>query len=150
MDAYLRGGINEDMYGMKRPQQRVNLMTVNEARVVLEKNAECSEKSLLYSLYERSRFSEKRFWELYDCVITLAKDAAENGRDIETARKITFVYQWMLKEIIWHFDKKDASKLKKLPKNYNEYIERLDGAVEAYFRGVFADEALYDLQRPQG
>lgn len=124
-------------------------MTVNEAREVLEKNAECSEKSLLYSLYERSRFSEKRFWEFYDCVITLAKDTAENGKDMETARKITFVYQWMLKEIIWLFDKKDRSKLKKFPKNYNEYIERLDGAIDAYFRGVFTDEVLYALQRPK-
>lgn len=124
-------------------------MTVNKAREVLEKNADCSEKSLLYSLYERSRFSEKRFWEFYDCVITLARDALENGRDTETARKITFVYQWLLKEIIWHFDKKDVSRLKKFPKDYNGYIERLDGAVDAYFRGVFADETLYALQRPK-
>lgn len=124
-------------------------MTVNKAREVLEKNADCSEKSLLYSLYERSRFSEKRFWEFYDCVITLARDALENSRDTETARKITFVYQWLLKEIIWHFDKKDVSRLKKFPKDYNGYIERLDGAVDAYFRGVFVDEALYALQRPK-
>lgn len=125
-------------------------MTVNEARTVLEKNADCSEKSLVYSLHEREKFSKKRFWEFYDCVITLAKDALENGRDIETARKITLIYQHILKEIIWHFDKKDLSRLKKFPKGYNGYIERLDGAVDAYFRGVFIDEALYDLQRPKG
>ncbi len=122
-------------------------MTVNEAKAVLEKNADCSEKSLIYALHERERFSEKRFWEFYDCIITLAKDALNNGRDIETARKITQTYQWVLKEMIWHFDKKDLSRLKRFPKNYDDYIERLDDAVDAFFRGVFVDEELYELQR---
>lgn len=122
-------------------------MTVSEAMAVLEKNAECSEKSLLYAMHERERFSKKRFWEFYDSVITLAKVAVITGIDIKTARKITLVYQQVLKEMIWHFDKKDLSRLKKLPKNYNDYIERLDGAVDAYFRGVFVDEELYELQR---
>lgn len=122
-------------------------MTMSEAMAVLKKNANCSENSLVYSLHERERFSKKRFWEFYDSVITLAKVAVMTGRDIETARKITLVYQQILKEMIWHFDKKDASRLKKFPKNYDDYIERLDGALDAYFRGVFVDEGLYDLQR---
>lgn len=125
-------------------------MTVSKAKAVLKKNADCAEKSLVYAMYECGRFSKKRFWEFYDCVITLAKDALTNGIDIETARDITWVYQWILKEMIWHFDKKDVSKLRKFPKNYTEYIERLDGAIDAYFRGVFADEELYGLQRPNG
>ena len=125
-------------------------MTVSKAKDVLKKNADCAEKSLVYAMYERGRFSQKRFWEFYDCVTALAKDAVTNGRDIETARNITWVYQWVLKEMIWHFDKKDASRLKKFPKNYTEYIERLDGAMDAYFRGVFADEEGYALQRPKG
>ena len=124
-------------------------MTLDNARAVLKKNADCAEKSLVYAMYERGCFSKKRFWEFYDCVITLAKDALTNGRDIETARDITCVYQWMLKEMIWHFDKKDVSRLRKFPKNYTEYIERLDGATDAYFRGVFTDEELYSLQRPK-
>ena len=125
-------------------------MTVSKAKAVLKKNADCAEKSLVYAMYECGRFSKKRFWEFYDSVITLAKDALTNGRDIETARDITWVYQWILKEMIWHFDKKDVSKLRKFPKNYTEYIERLDGAIDAYFRGVFTDDELYSLQRPNG
>lgn len=124
-------------------------MNIREARVVLYKNASCSKKSLIYDLHERSRFSKKRFWEFYDCVMALARDARENGRDIETAEKITRVYHRILKEMIWHFDKKDASVLKKFPKKYYRYIERLDGAVDAYYRGVFVDESLYKLQRPK-
>lgn len=122
-------------------------MTVSEAMAVLEKNTDCSENSLIYSLHEQDKFSKKRFWEFYDSVITLAKVAVITGKDFETARKITVIYQHVLKEMIWHFDKKDVSRLKKLPKNYNDYIERLDGAVDAYFRGVFVDETLYELQR---
>ena len=122
-------------------------MTVNKARLVLHKNANCSENSLVYGLYKRGRFSKKRFWEFYDCVITLAKDALKNGREINTAEKITWVYQRILKEIIWHFDKKDASNLKKFPKKYNGYIERLDYAVNAYFLGKFLDEKHLSLKR---
>ena len=125
-------------------------MSVSEARAVVKKNANGAEKSLTYAMYERERFSKKRFWEFYDCVITLAKDALTNGRDIGTAEKITWVYQRVLKEIIWHFYKKDCSRLRKFPKNYNSYIERLDGAMDAYFRGGFVDEELYSLQRPSG
>lgn len=125
-------------------------MTVDKAKAVLKKNTDGAEKSLTCALYEYEKFSKKRFWEFYDCVITLAKDALTNGRDIETAGKITRVYQRVLQEIIWHFDKKDCSYLRKFPKNYNEYIERLDGAMDAYFRGVFVDEEFYSLQRPNG
>ena len=124
-------------------------MTVNKARLVLHKNANCSENSLVYSLYKRGRFSRKRFWEFYDCVITLAKDALKNGRDINTAEKITKVYQWVLKEIIYHFDKKNGfTALKKFPnKKYHVYLERLDYAVNAYFNGKFFDEKIFFLQR---
>ena len=124
-------------------------MSKEEARSVLDRNAESSPKSLIYSMYERGRFSKKQFWELYDCIITLARDAKTNGRETEVARKITLVCQHILKELVWHFDKRDMSKLKKLPKNYNKYIERLDGAVDAFYRGVFVDEALYELKRPR-
>lgn len=123
---------------------------MKEAKAILEKNADCAEKSLVDSLHECERFSKKHFWEFYDCVITLAQDALTSGRDFETARKITLVYQRILKEMIWHFDKRDLSRLSKFPnKRYNQYIERLDYAVDAYFRGVFVDETFYELQRPK-
>lgn len=126
-------------------------MTVKEAKAILEKNADCAEDSLIDSLHECERFSKKRFWEFYDCVITLAQDALKSGRDFETARKITLVYQRILKEMVWHLDKHDLSKLRKFPnKRYNDYIERLDNAVDAYLCGVFVDETLYELQRPRG
>lgn len=122
-------------------------MTVSEARTVLKQNVIGNKGSLTYALHESEIFSEKLFWEFYDCVITLAKDALTNGRDIGTARDITWAYQWVLKSMIWHFDKNDCFHLSDFPINYPEYFERLDGAMDAYFRGVFADEAAYSLQR---
>lgn len=125
-------------------------MTIIEANVVLEKNFHCLDKSFLYDLYERNRFSRKRFWELYDCMIILAQDALDNGRDMETVRKITCIYQRILQQIIWHLDKRDLSELKNFPqKKYSRYIERLDDAIDAYFRGVFVEEELYELKRPK-
>lgn len=122
-------------------------MTTQEAVGIIERNYDCLENSLIYDLHERSEFSKKRFWDYYDGVIVLARAAESGGRDIEAAMKITCIYQRILKEFIYHFDKKDLSVLKKFPKKYNGYIERLDGAMDAYFRGVFTDDSLFDLQR---
>lgn len=125
-------------------------MTTETAIKILNGNLRGEEGSFVFKLYQDEKFSKKRFWELYDSVIALAENAKISGRDLETAYKITRVYQRVLKEMIYHFDKNDLSRLKKFPKNYNDYIERLEGAVDAYFRGVFVDDELYDLQRPDG
>lgn len=122
-------------------------MTVREAAEITDRNYNCLEKSLIYSLHEKSKFSEKRFWEFYGSVMRLAEDAKENGRSAETAMKITWVYQHILKEFIYHFDRKDLSVLKKFPKNYNDYIERLDYAMDAYFRGTFINDELFGLRK---
>lgn len=120
---------------------------INDAYEVLERNYKCMENSMSYDLHEKSIFSETHFWEFYDSVIALAKEAQAREADTQTAMEITFVYQHFLKEIIYHFDKQDESCLKHFPKNYLAYIERLDGALDAYFRGVFMDEELYSLKR---
>ena len=120
-------------------------MTKREAAEIIDRNYDCLEKSLIYSLHEKSKFSEKRFREFYDSVMCLAEDAKANGSSTETAMKITWVYQHILKEFIYHFDKYDLSVLKKLPTNYNDYTERLDYAMDAYFRGIFVNDELFEL-----
>ena len=122
-------------------------MKPSDAYAILDNNYNCCENSFIYDLYEKKRFSRQLFWEYYDSIISLAEDALVNGRSIETARKLTFTYQHILKELLFHFDPSDSSVLKRLPRNYPKYIDRLDGALDAYFRGIFIDENLYDLQR---
>lgn len=122
-------------------------MNVDNAVEILERNYKCSESSLIYDLHEECTFSAKHFWDYYDSIITLAKETLISEKSIEIAMKITFVYQHLLKEIIYHFDEQDGVNLKHFPPNYTEYIERLDGALEAYFRGIFVEESNYSLER---
>ena len=101
-------------------------MLFKDATEIIDRNYMCRENSLVYDLHEKSRFSSCHFWEYYDSVMVLAK---------ETAMKITFIYQYILKTMLFHFDDGDLFHIKNFPADYAEYLERLDGAVDAYFRG---------------
>lgn len=125
-------------------------MMVEEAEAVLERNYICCKGTLVYDLHERSCFSVEHFWELYDCIITLAEEIPGDEKELETGGKIFTVCGWVLKEMIYHFDQNDLSALENFPENYNDYIERLDDAADAYFRGGDVDEPLYQMQRPEG
>lgn len=122
-------------------------MIYNDALMIIDRNYKCHENSLVFDLHEKSIFSVRHFWDCYDSMIALAKDALVHGADIKTAMKLTFIYQHILKEIIYHFDQNDLSHIEGLPQNYTEYLERLDDALNAYFCGTFVDESIYSLQR---
>lgn len=124
-------------------------MTINKARAVLDKNAFCQKGSLRESLCEDSYFSEKYFWNFFDCIIAFAEDARENGLTVETTAKILGVYNRIVQMFMFHFDPNDLAEIKNFPKNYTGYTERLDAAVNAYLRGVFVGEELFELQRPR-
>lgn len=130
-------------------------MTVKEAKKVLEKNEHGLKGSIMWEICENETFSEECYWEFYDCVITLAEDAAENNnRDFGIARKIARVYEWLLTELIFNFNPNDSLDIKNFPDSphwyeYTYYLERLDDAVNAYFVGELPDQTLYELQRPK-
>lgn len=125
-------------------------MTVEEAGAILGKNYVCEKGSLIYDVSERSVFSADSFWELYDSIITLGTERPENEANLETGGKICRVCQWVLEMMIHHFDKNDLYEMKSFPQNYTDYIERLGDAADTYFRGVYIDESLYSIKRPQG
>ena len=55
----------------------------------------------------------------------------------------------MLKEMIWHFASTDSSVIANMPENYDDYIERMDSAVEAYMRRTrMPDEEVFEFRRP--
>lgn len=130
-------------------------MTVKQAKAVLEKNFNGLKGSIMWEICENETFSESCFWEFYDCVITLVKDSVESkNKDLETAYKISHVYQWLLTELIFNFDPNDPLKIKNFPDKpdwyeYSYYLDRIDGAVEAYYLGVMPDESMYKLKRPE-
>lgn len=123
-------------------------MTVREAAGVINGNFYCEKGSFVHKLHERECFSKKRFWKLYDSITTLSENARSSGANLETARRLTVIYQNVLKMLIYHFDKNDLARVKKLPKNFHKYIELLDGAVGGYFNGVIPDEKIYKIKRP--
>ena len=59
------------------------IMDFDNAAAILECNYRCSESSLIYGLHEECIFSSKYFWDYYDSVLTLAKDALISGKNIE-------------------------------------------------------------------
>lgn len=117
---------------------------------ILARNCEAKPESLLYELHEKNRFSARQFWALYDALLALAEDARTTGRQIETAGRIAFICQQVLKEFLYHLDQQDGSQLAGFPQDYGGYIERLEYAQDAWFRGVSIDENLFGLKRPDG
>lgn len=63
-----------------------------------------------------------------------------------------FTYTFILKSILYHFAPNDAYVIKYFPRvNYNYYIERLDFAIEAFYKGYDLDEVDFGnyIKRPK-
>ena len=130
-------------------------MTIKQAKSVLEKNYTGLKGSIMWDICENETFSESAFWEFYDCLIMLVKDSIETGnRDLETAYKMSHVYQWLLTELIFNFNPNDPLNIKNFPDKpdwyeYTYYLERIDDAIAGYYRGALPDESHYKLKRPE-
>lgn len=102
--------------------------------------------TFIASLNDESYFRTELFWELYESIAALAEHRVYSD---ELAAKISSVYQRMLKEMIWHFSPTDNSVIANMPENYDDYIERMDSAVEAYMRRTgMPEEEVFELRRP--
>lgn len=106
-------------------------MTSETARTIIDRNHRIIEGSLIYSLHERNTFSTEQFWDLYDSICTIVNMSMY---DEQLTEQISICYQMILEEMIWHLDPNDMSFINELPKNYMDYIERLDMAILAYYR----------------
>ncbi len=104
-------------------------MTKEKAEKVILENYNGNEGSLTYSLYEDCCFSIEHFWTFYDSIIIFVGEKKNH----EITRMITHIYQRILKEMIYHFDSDDVSNLADFPENYNDYLERIDCALLAYY-----------------
>ena len=100
-------------------------------------------------LNEECEFSAVAFWEYYDAIAFVTRHSIRNE---ELSAQIAIGYQRFLKELIYHFDPDDVAVMKDFPENYNEYLERLDFAVRAYYeeKPEWLDDARFDLQKPKG
>ena len=116
------------------------------SKQIIQDNYSGKKGTFIASLNDESRFRTELFWKLYECIAALAEHRVYSD---ELAAQISSVYQRILKEIIWHFSPTDSSVIANMPENYDDYIERMDSAVEAYMRRTrMPDEEVFELRRP--
>ena len=123
-------------------------MTADKARDIFDKNALCQEGSLRQSLCVELCFSERRFWEFYDSVITLAEAAQESRITVTDTAKLFAVYDRILETIRQHCDPDEAVEISGLPENITEYLDRIEAAMRFYLEGEPVDEDGFSLKRP--
>ena len=116
------------------------------SKQIIQDNYSGKKGTFIAYLNDESCFRTELYWELYESVAALAKQREYSE---ELAAQISFVYQRMLKEMIWHFSPTDNSVIANMPENYDDYIERMDSAVEAYMRRTgMPEEEVFELRRP--
>ena len=116
------------------------------SKQIIQDNYSGKKGTFIASLNDESYFRTELFWELYESIAALAEHRVYSD---ELAAQISSVYQRILKEIIWHFSPTDSSVIANMPENYDDYIERMDSAVEAYMRRTeMPEEEVFELRRP--
>ncbi len=123
-------------------------MILEKAEQIIYDNYNMNENSLTLTLYDDCEFSTQGYWDLYEAISTVVKA----GKKTEVLTKqIVTAYQIILKNIISHFDPNDGVVLRNFPKNYHEYMERLDLALRAYFdrNPEWLKDELFDFQKPR-
>ena len=120
-------------------------MNTEEAQKVIFDNDNCNENSFIYYLHEECYFSIEKFWEFYDSIVTLIG----KKKNPEITKRITQIYQRILKEMIYHFDPMDIAVMDNFPENYTDYIERIDFALLAYYTDNIdlVDDGKFSLQK---
>ena len=117
------------------------------SKQIIQDNYSGKKGTFIASLNDESCFRTELFWELYESIATLVEHKVYSD---ELTAQISSVYQRMLKEIIWHFSPTDSSVIANMPENYDDYIERMDSAIEAYMRRTrMPYEEVFELRRPE-
>ena len=116
------------------------------SKQIIQDNYSGKKGTFIGYLNDESCFRIELFWKLYESIAMLAEHRVYPD---ELASQISSVYQRLLKEMIWHFSPTDSSIIANMPENYDDYIERMDSAVEAYMRRTgMPDEEVFELRRP--
>ena len=108
-------------------------MTIQDAKRIIWANENCCDESFIFFLHEKDSFSKEGFWKFYKSIVALVE--CNDEKTLELTEQINDIYQTFLKYIAFHFDPHNLSSIKDLPDNYVDYLERLDYALMAYYRG---------------
>ena len=124
------------------------MLDLTVSKQIILDNYSGKKGTFLASLNDESRFSAEAFGDLYESIAALVEHKEYSE---ELAAQISFVYQRMLKEMIWHFSPADSSVIADMPENYQDYIDRIDSAVEAYMRRLdMPDDDAFEMVAPKG
>ena len=122
---------------------------VEDAKRIIHSNYKAENNSFMFFLHEKELFSVEAFWEFYESITVLV--LCDEEKSIEIAEQIVQSYQRLLKYIIFHFDPDDNFVLEKFPRNYVDYLERIEYAIMAYHSGnvKLIDDDIFELQKPE-
>lgn len=101
-----------------------------DALQIIHDNRQAENKSFLFYLHEENRFEAKALATLCAAITALSRTHQD---DRAVAAGITFIYGQTLQHILYHFDPNDASRIRNLPPDYYEKLQRLEKAVTDYF-----------------
>lgn len=123
-------------------------MKVEDAKRIIHSNYKAENNSFMFFLHEKELFSEEAFWEFYESITALV--LCNEEKSIEITEQIVQSYQRLLKYIVFHFDPDDNFVLENFPKNYVDYLERIEYAIMAYHSGnaKLTDDDIFELQKP--
>lgn len=109
------------------------------------------EGSFIYSLHERSEFSEPAFWDYYNSLIELTRLTKDHGAlDRDLAEMVCHTYDYILKSFMWNFHPTDLYTISHLPiEDLSLYIERLEYAYKGFIKGYLFKEEMFELKSPQ-
>ena len=105
-------------------------MTLKKAESIINDNYHMIDGSFTLLMYDECEFSEKDFDNFCEAISVITKTGKKSE---ELTQRLTWVYQFILKEIIAHFDPRDIVRLKHFSENYYNYIDKLENALVAYF-----------------
>jgi hypothetical protein len=110
-------------------------MTLKEALAILAANDEAADGTFLYWLHERQRFDIPSFWTL-DAAMTVIAAAPPKARGRTTGRRAFFVYQYILKSVIFHMSPYDLCRIRGLPgRTLHAYLDRLEWVFDPVING---------------
>lgn len=127
-------------------------MDLKNARAILAANHDILEGSFMYALHERGVFSRKKFWSLYSAMIIIAETQPRSrGRTVRG--QAFWLYRNIVMSFLWHFDPRDAARIKRMPKILPGYIDRIEWVFHPVINGKrgfgAAPDFSDDLVNPQ-
>jgi hypothetical protein len=114
---------------------------------ILEENYKGENNSFIYYLHERSEFNADSFRIYLNSLIDITNLNAKRDLDSNVALMVVKTYDYILRNIIYHFSPNDLKHIKNLPnEDLFDYIDNLRVVLESFLKGEEIDnEILFHL-----